>query len=335
MAAKKKKSKKKKAGGGWAPREAFDAGASRALILHAAIIAAAGGAAFVLAGGAGDGRTFAVFAFAAAAGLLAGFTGNPALVALPERAAERFGVGAAQAADFPSAVMGGFLSPEAMILAAAGLMAAASARDGLKRGWFRYEPALIVPGLGLAGMAAASWARGAGSLFYELFSGFFSSAAPVWFIVGAVALFGAARWLGGWTPARRHWMWSAAAGPAVGFWAGYVEVVWIQALVALLFLVYMLVLNEDETGMAAGVPFAFVPLCAAKLFFVEGGMSSSGPHVADMQGAPWALFAAVAVGFALSSLLAARLLAALPAKAARHVFFPLFFASIVLTMILL
>ena len=130
-------------------------------------------------------------------------------------------------------------------------------------------------------------------------------------------------------------MWSAAAGPAVGFWAGYVEVVWIQALVALLFLVYMLVLNEDEPGMAAGVPFAFVPLCAAKLFFVEGGMSSSGPHVADMQGAPWALFAAAAVGFALSSLLAARLLAALPAKAARHIFFPLFFASIILMMILL
>jgi hypothetical protein len=334
MAAKKKKSKSKK-GGGWSPREAFDSEATRALILNAAIIAAVGGAVFAAAGALGEGRAFAVFALASAAGLLAGFTGNPALVVLPERAAERFGVGTAQAADFPSAVLEGFLSPEAMIFAAAVVMAAVVARDGLKKGWFRYEPALIVPGLGLAGMAAAAWAKGAGSLFYELFSGFFSNAAPVWFIAGALGLFGAARWLGGWNPSRRHWMWSAVAGPAVGFWAGYVEVVWIQALVALLFFVYLLVLNEDEPGMAAGVPFAFVPLCAAKLFFVDGGMSAAGPHVADMQGAPWAMFACAAAGFALSSLLAARLLVALPAKAARHVFFPLFFASIILMMILL
>lgn len=291
------------------------------MIVYCAALAASAFVVFALRQAIGPGAILK-YAAALACGLLTGLSGNPLIIDLPALIALKLGAPAPALTNLPSVFLGGWFSPALCYGVFAALMAAAPIRDGLKKGWLRYKPALLIPATALPGMALAWWANHSAKLFVEISAGFFDSPYLVGFVAAAVLALGIVKWAARSEPAPRHWAWSIVVGPAIGFWIGWLDHFWMPALVVLLFFTFLFVMNESVMGTIAALPVALTPIWFAKIFYLR--VTAAGLMPAGTAGVPWALVAITFAGFAAAHLFAVRLAAAMPAGARRAVFFVLY-----------
>jgi len=321
MMAKKKKSTKKSGAkgksGGKKAASPFS-GADRQIILFGAVLAASAGAVFAVQG-AIETTITGRYAVALVSGLLTGVSGNPLWLELISKVAELFGADSI-ASLLPQNYLGDCFSREMIFLAAVCAMALVSLLDGLRKGRMRYEPALIIPSLGFPAMLLAIRERTNAQSFYNLFSDFFKGPYPIGFVALCTLLLCIVRLASRAEPQKcRHWLFSFAAGPFIGFWIGYLETSWVQSLFTLLLFSYIFILNEDVVGIIYSIPVAAAPLLGAKIFFLGAEMAKT-PDAASC-GIPWAAIAVSAAGFAAAHLFTTRLAAAIPSGPRRTLFF--------------
>ncbi|MFA6447903.1 MAG: hypothetical protein WCX65_00405 [bacterium] len=319
-----KKAKQSKKGGGKKPasKKKSPAGSDAGLrpsIMFAAILFASVCLVFAFEALLGAGSTLR-YAASLASGMLAGFSGNPLWYSLPARIAAYYGAPPSVVACFPSGLLHRYFTPELSILFFTFVMAAVAAYDGIKKQRIRYEPAVLIPATALPVMYLSMQMRETSASFYELFRGVFAGPYPTGFIAAATIILGISKWAmrsdgsGG-----RHWAWSLAAGPVIGFWFGYLEFSWTVSLVALLYFSYLFFMNEDITGIIHGLPFAAMPLIVGKIVFSKSGAGAAFSVAAGP--VPWLPIVMVTAGFAGAHLFSTRLMAALPAGARRAAFF--------------
>jgi hypothetical protein len=325
----KKKKPRKKPGGGGA---AAAAGSARGPIVYAFALAASAAAVFALQQVIGPGAIFK-YAGALACGILTGFSGNPLIVETASMIAQRAGAPDAALAHLPNIFLGGWFSPALCYGVFTALMAALTFRDGFKKGWLRYEPALLVPVTALPGMALAWWANHSAKLFVEVSTGLFNSPYLVGFVAVGVLTLGIVKWATKNEAVARHWALSLVVGPAIGFWVGWLDHLWMQGLVVLLYFTYLFLTNESIMGTIVTLPIALTPIWFGKVFYSGGG--DAGLMRNGTAGVPWALVSITFAGFAAAHLFAVRIMAALPAGVRRAIFFVfyiLFFAALLFSL---
>jgi len=329
----KKKTGGKKTGGSKKQKKKAAAAAAgspdetRALVIVSVVLAAAGAVVFLVSE---KYPLFTIVKFAGAllTGVLAGVSGNAMMAAVPCEVFSWWGAGAA---GFPCGLPGGCVPVEVLVFVTALITGGATMKESLKRGWLRYEVVLIVPALALPGMAVAWWAQHTSPLFNDTISGAINGRVFMGLVLLAISALAVAKW-SGMDGRRHHWLWSAAAGPVLGFWVAYTGGFWMYLLVILIFFISVVLLNEDAFGAIAAMPFMLAPLLGAKFLFIHRG------GWLDILGNLWECItweeAAIALaGIAAGRVWAARLVAALPARARRAVFFSTFIIFTVVSLV--
>ncbi len=325
----KKNSRKKKSGKSAVKPAAFS---TRGLILFGAALVISAAAVYAVREILGPGA-FARYIIALVSGLATGISGNPLILRLVERIVIAVPQLKQFAPDLPTQFLASRFPADMVILAAAGVAGMATLRDGIKTGALRYEPMLLIPATAVPGMLPAVWARSASALFRDLFAGAINSPYVVGFVVIVTLGLGVARWAMRWSSPPRHWLWSIIIGPMIGFWIGYLDSFWSQALIALMYFGWMIVLNEEVTGVIAGLPLALLPIWAVKTLYLQ-------PAARAAEGAPMAApeiaaIVAVAAGFAAAHLFAFRIMSSMKPcgkRALFHIAFAAFFIMILIKM---
>lgn len=246
------------------------------------------------------GNALVIFALTPAAGLLAGLPGLKL--------------------DLPP-----FLSYEAVSLP--GYVAILSLAAGIvtlweaqKKGVLRYEPVLVAPCLGLTGLAAAFWARRTAPLFNDLITAVFDNGTFLGLVLAGVLLLALYEWRNGAGAKTRNWIFAAAAGPIIGFWAGYADTNWPFLLVAMIIFLETSVLRERPAAIVAGMPLMAAPFWAARMFYPGAGSAlDTARGLIEKSGGPQ--LAVSLLCFAAAHLLAFRLLRAVRPEVERAIFY--------------
>lgn len=252
-------------------------------------------------------------------GFVTGMSGNPAALLMPGGLLEMLGAGRSIKEFFPTTALAAVFPLSSMVFIVSAACGFAGTRDGIKRGWLRYEPALVMAALALAGMAAAWWAKSVSPLFNDLMSSVANSPYFLGAVFFIILFLGAAKLLSGGAATNRHWLLSVAAGPVTGFWVGYLGEHWFWFLAALLLFVYVIVLNERIMGILVSIPLVMSPICAAKIFYDAGGASPA--VLLNRDAADWPAVAAIGFSFVIGHIFMLRVMEALPAGVRRGVFF--------------
>jgi hypothetical protein len=316
--AKKRKRKRNNAPGG-----RIEDGSVKPLVLFASALFAS--ACFVYAVESLIGKSaFVNYLLALASGILTGFSGNPLWPSLlPEFISGIFPDALRQTGFFSG------INPLYLFAFAAASMSAASIFDGIKYKRMRYEPAILIPALGVPAMIVAAGFRSDSESSLKVLSSFFNDYYLSLFLISTVLILVGIKWALKTEHIRdRHRLFSVIAGPLAGIWIGYMREFWMFSLIALLYFFYLMVLNENTSGALSGIPAAAVAFIFVKLFFFKEAASGSASGINITSNI--VLLIVLSAGFMIAHIFSSRLMAALSSKTRNTIFF----STVVLSMIL-
>ncbi len=255
--------KGKKKAKGKAPQQSIDISSKKLIVVAAAIFASI---CFVysLEGLIGKGSLIK-YASAVATGLLTGFSGNPSwVILLPETASK------ISPDTFKSLLLLNNGNTIMAMSAAASIMFLFGLYNGIKHKSFRYQPAVIIPTLGIPAMIVATGYRTASESSLMILSDFFNDRYLAIFLHLMILILLSIKWiLSKHGYSSRHWLFSIIAGPLAGFIIGYMNALWILSLFAVMYFFIVMLLNEDISGALLLTPVASFPLIATKLIYQQ------------------------------------------------------------------